>query len=650
MTAKVTPQVRDRGGPVPLGEKLGRGGEGSVYEVANRPNMVAKVYHEHIASEKAAKIEAMAAMKTDRLLSLTAWPVELLRTTDGRPCGLLMPKVNGHKDIHHLYSPKSRKIEFPNADWRFLIRAAANTARAFAVIHDAGCVIGDVNHGGVTVSDKATVKLIDCDSFQVSARGQKFLCEVGVPDFTPPELQGKSFKGVLRTPNHDNFGLAILMFRLLFMGRHPFAGRFLGSGDMPIEQAISEFRFTYGSGRASVQMEPPPNTPEITSASMPIALLLERAFSRNSVSGSRPTASEWITALEGLERQLRQCHVNASHHYVNGLQSCPWCHIEAATGVVLFNFYVHHQGSGTTTFDIRVAWGRIVSVQPPGPAPALLDRHDLGVIRPCQEAVKAGGSPMMRKLGVALVVAAVIGLCIAFPAAWILWLGGGFLFGRAVGTRNTNSQAVASYAAKYRAVEAQYRTIKDRWDRDATEQRFIAKVQELERLRNQWHDAPNVRQRRYRELEQEREKAQLKRFLEQFTIDRATIPGIGPGRTAMLESYNVETAWDITDRNVARVPGFGPALTMKLKNWRQSVERRFRYDPSKGVDPRDIAALDREMIDVKRKLEQHLTAGSIELTQIKNEIITQRNVLKKQVNDAYKELIQAEADLNAAKA
>ncbi len=118
----------------------------------------------------------------------------------------------------------------------------------------------------------------------------------------------------------------------------------------------------------------------------------------------------------------------------------------------------------------------------------------------------------------------------------------------------------------------------------------------------------------------------------------------------MLESYNVETAWDITDRNVARVPGFGPALTMKLKNWRQSVERRFRYDPSKGVDPRDIAALDREMIDVKRKLEQHLTAGSIELTQIKNEIITQRNVLKKQVNDAYKELIQAEADLNAAKA
>lgn len=649
MNAKVKPQVRDRGGLVPLGKELGRGGEGSVYEVANRPDVVAKIYHKPIATEKAAKIEAMAAMKTDRLLSLTAWPVELLQTPGGDPCGLLMPKVSGHKDVHHLYSPKSRKAEFPNADWRFLIRTAANTARAFAVIHDAGCVIGDVNHGGITVSDKATVKLIDCDSFQVSARGQRFLCEVGVPDFTPPELQGKSFKGVVRTPNHDNFGLAVLMFRLLFMGRHPFAGRFLGPGDMPIEKAITEFRFPYGSARASMQMEPPPNTPEIGSASMPVALLLERAFARASVNGSRPTASEWITALEGLEKQLKQCHVNTSHHYVSGLQTCPWCRIEAATGVILFNVYVHHSG-GAGTFDISVAWGKIASIQPPGPAPTLVDRQGLGAIRPCQEAVDAAGSPFMRMVGVALVAAAVIGLCVILPKAWILWLGGGFLIGKAVGSKNNDNRAIADFTTKFRASEAQYRTLKDRWDRDATDHRFVSKLRELEGFRNQWREVPNLRQRRYRELEQEREKAQLKRFLEMFTIDRATIPGIGPGRKSMLESYNVETAWDITDRNVSRVPGFGPALTMKLKEWRRSVERKFRFDPSKGADPRDIAALDREMADLKRKLEQHLIAGPTELTQIRNQIMAQRNSLGRQVNDAYQAMVQAEADMNAAKA
>lgn len=649
MNSTVKLQVRDRGGLVPLGKKLGRGGEGSVYEVTNRPDVVAKIYHKPIPAEKAAKIEAMAALKTDRLLSLTAWPLELLRTPGGDPCGLLMPKVSGHKDIHHLYSPKSRKTEFPCADWRFLIRAAANTARAFAVIHDASCVIGDVNHGGITVSDKATVKLIDCDSFQVSAHGRRFLCEVGVPDFTPPELQGKSFKSVLRFPNHDNFGLAVLMFRLLFMGRHPFAGRFLGPGDMPIEKAITEFRFPYGSGRASVQMEPPPNTPEITTASMPVALLLERAFARSSVNGSRPAASEWITALEDLEKQLKQCHVNASHHFVNGQQSCPWCHIEAAAGVVLFNVYVHYPG-GSGMFDIAVAWSRIESVQPPGFAPALLDRQDFGALRPCQEAVDAGGSPFMRKLGVALVIAAVIGLCVLFSNAWIIWLGGGLFVASAVGSKDTNSQAVTSFTVKHQAAEAQYRTLKDRWDTFATDQRFIAKLRELEVYRNQWREVPNVRERRYRELEKKREKAQLQRFLEQFTIDQAKIRGIGPGRKSMLESYNVETAWDITDQNLSRVPGFGPVLTIELKEWRRSVERKFRYDPLKGVDHRDIAALDREMVDLKRKLEQHLIAGPTELTQIKNQIMAQRYTLERQVNDAYQAMVQAEVDMNAAKA
>ena len=42
---------------------------------------------------------------------------------------------------------------------------------------------------------------------------------------------------------HDAFGLAVLIFQILFMGRHPYSGHFLGSGEMPIERAIREHRF-----------------------------------------------------------------------------------------------------------------------------------------------------------------------------------------------------------------------------------------------------------------------------------------------------------------------------------------------------------------------------------------------------------------------
>lgn len=118
----------------------------------------------------------------------------------------------------------------------------------------------------------------------------------------------------------------------------------------------------------------------------------------------------------------------------------------------------------------------------------------------------------------------------------------------------------------------------------------------------------------------------------------------------MLESYNVETAWDITVINVSRVPGFGPALTARLRQWRRSVEEGFHYDPSKGVDHRDIAALDREMSELKRNLEQCLNAGPTELTQIRNQIMVQRNVLEQQVNEAFRAMVQSEVDMTAAMA
>jgi len=44
------------------------------------------------------------------------------------------------------------------------------------------------------------------------------------------------FRGLERSAGHDAFGLAVLLFHLLFMGRHPFAGRSL-AGEMTIQYA-----------------------------------------------------------------------------------------------------------------------------------------------------------------------------------------------------------------------------------------------------------------------------------------------------------------------------------------------------------------------------------------------------------------------------
>ena len=84
-----------------------------------------------------------------------------------------------------------------------------------------------------------------------------------------PELQGGRLDRTDRTANHDAFGLAVMAFQLLFMGRHPFVGGFLGGSDMPMERAIEEFRFAYSSDRNRTRMEAPPHVPSLGGTTSP---------------------------------------------------------------------------------------------------------------------------------------------------------------------------------------------------------------------------------------------------------------------------------------------------------------------------------------------------------------------------------------------
>src|SRR5215813_8073809 len=109
------------GQPVRLGARLGAGGEGSVHEVLGRPDTVAKIYHKPLTPERAQKIVAMASLSCPELQRATAWPSGIVVADGHVPHGLLMPKITGCKDIHKRFSPRSRKAEFPAADFLFLL-------------------------------------------------------------------------------------------------------------------------------------------------------------------------------------------------------------------------------------------------------------------------------------------------------------------------------------------------------------------------------------------------------------------------------------------------------------------------------------------------------------------------------------------------
>ena len=168
------------------------GGEGAVFDVLGKPDYVAKLYSKPQSKERCDKLRAMAKLCSPDLLKIAAWPTATLNAGNGTSVdGILMPKVLGYLEIHHLYSVAQRKKDFPEVDWGFLLHTARNCAIAFESVHQHGHVVGDVNQKNVMVSKKGIVALVDCDSFQVKDGSRVFRCGVGVPEYTPPELHGK---------------------------------------------------------------------------------------------------------------------------------------------------------------------------------------------------------------------------------------------------------------------------------------------------------------------------------------------------------------------------------------------------------------------------------------------------------------------------
>ena len=98
------------------------GGEGAVFDVEGRPDLVAKLYSKPQTRERCDKLRAMAKLCNPDLLKIAAWPTSTLSNGNGAAIdGILMPRIAGYLEIHHLYSVAQRKKDFPEADWGFLL-------------------------------------------------------------------------------------------------------------------------------------------------------------------------------------------------------------------------------------------------------------------------------------------------------------------------------------------------------------------------------------------------------------------------------------------------------------------------------------------------------------------------------------------------
>lgn len=339
----MAPLTTNQGLPINLAEGFARGGEGVLHNVEGRPykDVVAKIFHpDKRTPDRAAKLSLMVANQpTDPTGSShvsLAWPKATLYE-NGAFVGFLMPRIAASKDILLAYTPSRRVENFRNFHWGYLHRAALNLCLTLTALHQAGYVIGDINEKNVLVDDRAMITLVDTDSFQVTdpATRKVYRSTVAMSGYVPPELQGVSLATIDRTQLHDRFALAVLLFKLLMEGNHPFTSVLAQheslEGRMVFDDNIAHGTFPYAqkSGRT-----PPPDAPDFTTLYPDVQRLFHRCFVEGHRQPERrPTTLEWTQALTAGEKALVQCKNNAEHYYAGHMSSCPWC-ARAARGIV----------------------------------------------------------------------------------------------------------------------------------------------------------------------------------------------------------------------------------------------------------------------------------------------------------------------------
>lgn len=558
-----------------LGSKLGAGADGSVFRCGVDDKVCIKIFDPRNRPELLRKLPKIKILvqRGSSLHRDAAVPIHLVSEhPSGPPIGFAMQLVVG-KEVHNLYGVSSRKIHFPSADFRFLVQAAKNAAIAMNRIHANRIVVGDISGRNLMVRKDATVCWIDADSFLI---GSPDFLETGrliTPEWTPPELQNNEHLQNPRQPSHDCFGLAVLIFHLLMLGRHPFQGRFTGYGEAPDLPSNIRQRFYAHAGFSAIPLQPPIGTPPIGHLGDQLCDLFKRAFLAD-LAQRRPIAAEWVEALNRLEGGLKHCSRFHGHFYSNAASACPWCQLLPAYGdldvfpVAMNPNGFHADGNtGQLVAEINAFISRLGSP------------HDIAntIFRPVARQVAPTWSYQ--------------------EPGW---------FASIFAAKSSEKRKLANIREAFESELEKHRSqISQSFQKQQTWLDALAGVSRkftvLQREAAITLREATLIQTARKQLEIPILKRRREEHLAHFPIEADQIVGIGKKRVRELNGHGIVTAADVVEQRIISIPGFGYTLTAAILAWREGRERTFRVVavgvPTSDIEKRACELLHRQKPD-----------------------------------------------------
>lgn len=276
-----------------LGAQLAEGGQGSVHEVLDQPDVVFKRYlHPEAPAFRPDALQWLVDCRTSIAFSgrtvddFAAWPTVVVKDA-GRTIGFLMRRVPGDftlaiggkvrlADLSYLATeprPVWGDVDLP--DTREKVQLLQHLAGAIDALHTRSIVVGDISFANIlwARAPQPRVMLIDCDGMRHEGR-ESVLPQADTVDWNDPELP----PGSAPARDQDRYKLALTVQRILTT-----------SLDVRLNRT-------------------PPDLGALGAVGHRVESLLAQAAGP---AGQRPTAREWFDALseratQGLLRGARR--------------------------------------------------------------------------------------------------------------------------------------------------------------------------------------------------------------------------------------------------------------------------------------------------------------------------------------------------------
>ncbi len=319
--------------PVHLRAKaLNRGADGAIYRSPDG-RFAFKFYHEPGKDpERRTKVwEMILHPPEDSQANHFAWPCALINDSAGRFVGFAMPLLDiaSYASLDPLLSGRGRQRESLPNDNSFRLKVAINLAKRVAELHAKGHCIIDLKPANLLVHrHTGDIAVVDCDGFAVRGNTQFFPAHQFTLGFIAPEAFRASQSPQVLRQAQDQFALAVILFKLLNNGLHPFQGVPAKGRELPSDNQnrIAGGFYPYGL-RAHADIGPSP-----WSVHRNFPTPLRNAFDQSFNSAKRPSADYWVELLQqALQHQVR-CQRNPDHAHWG--KQCPYCALENQRVVV----------------------------------------------------------------------------------------------------------------------------------------------------------------------------------------------------------------------------------------------------------------------------------------------------------------------------